>query len=78
MSYMFSVCHANSILYYLLSAFYLLHNAHQLPRVLGHLICEGADAVGHVQNGCTDLICFSFKNCVLKEKLDYKCGSHRK
>lgn len=66
---MFSVCHANSILYYLLPAFYLLHNAHQLPRILGHLVCEGTDAVGHVQNGCPDLISFSLKNSVLKGKL---------
>lgn len=66
---MFSVRHANSILYYLLSTFYLLHDAHQLPRVLGHLVREGADAVGHVQNGCTDLISFSLKNSVLKRKL---------
>lgn len=58
-SYMLSVCHASSILYYLLSTFYLLHDAHQLPRVLRHFVRKGADAVGHVQNGCTDLISFS-------------------
>lgn len=68
-SYMFSVCHANAVLYYLLSALYLLHDAHQLPRVLGHFVCEGADAVGHVQNGGTDLIRFSLKNSMLKRKL---------
>lgn len=66
---MFSVCHANSVLYYLLSTFYLLHDAHKLPRVLGHFVCEGADAVGHVQNGCTDLIRFSLKNSMLEIKL---------
>lgn len=65
---MFSVRHANAVLDYLLSAFYLLHDAHQLPGVLGHFVCEGADAVGHVQNGCTDLIRFSLKNSVLKRK----------
>lgn len=68
LSYMFSVCHANSVLYYLLSAFYLLHDAHQLPRVLGHFVREGADAVGHVQDGCTDLIRFRLKNSVLERK----------
>lgn len=66
---MFSVCHANSVLHYLLSTFDLLHDAHQLPRVLRHFVCEGADAVGHVQNGGADLIGFSLQNCVLKRKL---------
>lgn len=69
MSYVFSVRHADSILHYLLSAFYLLHDAHQLPRVLGHLVCKSADAVGHVQNGCADLISFTLKNRVLEGKL---------
>ena len=65
---MFSVRHAYSVLYYLLSTLYLLHDAHQLPGVLGHFICEGADAVGHVQNGRPDLIRFSLKNSVLKKR----------
>lgn len=69
LSYMFSVCHAYSILNYLLATFYLLHNAHQLPRVLGHLLCEGSDTVGHVQNGCTNLIGFSLKNSMLLGKI---------
>lgn len=63
---MFCVCHANSVLYYLLATFYLLHDAHQLPRVLGHFVREGADAVGHVQNGCADLIGFCLKNSMLE------------
>lgn len=66
---MFSVCHANSVLYDLLSTFDLLHDAHQLPRVLGHFVCEAADAVGHVQDGCTDLVGFSLKNSVLEREL---------
>lgn len=69
LSYMFSVCHAYSILNYLLATFYLLHDAHQLPRVLGHLLCEGSDTVGHVQNGCTNLIGFSLKNSMLLGKI---------
>lgn len=62
---MFGVCHPNFVFDYLLSTFYLLHDAHQLPGVLGHLVCEGADAVGHVQNGRTDLISFCLKNSML-------------
>lgn len=69
LSYMFSVCHAYSILNYLLATFYLLHDAHQLPRVLGHLLCEGSDTVGHVENGCTNLIGFSLKNGMLLGKI---------
>lgn len=65
---MLSVRHAYSILNDLLATFYLLHNAHQLPRVLGYLVCEGSDTVGHVQNGCTNLIGFSLENSMLPGK----------
>ncbi len=65
---MFSVRHANSVLHYLLSTLYLLHDADQLPRVLGYFVCKGADAVGHVQDGCTDLVSFSLKNSMLERK----------
>lgn len=63
---MFSVCHADSILHYLLSTLYLLHNSHQLPRILGYFVCESLDAVSHVQNGGTDLISFTFKKSMLE------------
>lgn len=65
---MFGVSHADPILHYLLSSLYLLYDAHQLPGVLRHFLCEGADAVGHVQNRCTDLIGFTLKDSMLKRQ----------
>lgn len=67
---MFGVRHPNSVLHYLLSTFYLLHDAHQLPRVLGYFVCKGADAVGHVQDGCTDLVSFCLQNGVLERQMN--------
>lgn len=67
---MFSVCHANAILHYLFAALYLLHDAHQLPGVLGYFVREGADAVGHVQDGRTDLVGLRLQKSVLKRKCD--------
>lgn len=63
---MFGVRHADSILHDLLPSFDLLHDANQLPRVLGHFIGEGADAVGHIQNGRSDLISFRLQDGVLR------------
>lgn len=65
LTHVFSVRHAHSVLDDLLPALYLLHDSHQLPRVLGHFVCERADAVGHVQDGRTDLIGFRLQDGVL-------------
>lgn len=67
-SHVFRVRHADAVLDYLLPALYLLNDSHQLPRVLRHLICEGADTVGHVQNGGADLVCFGFQESMLEIK----------
>lgn len=67
---MLGVRHAYAILHDLFSSFYLLHDAHQLPGVLGHFVCEAADAVGHVQDRSSDLIGLRLKESVLKEKND--------
>lgn len=69
---MLRVRHADAVLHDLLSAFYLLHDAHQLPGVLGHFVREGADAVGHVQDGGADLVRLGLQNGVLKEKKEMK------
>lgn len=66
-THVFSVRHAHSVLYDLLPTLYLLHDSQQFPRVLGHFVCEGADAVGHVQDGRADLIGLGFQNGVLGE-----------
>lgn len=65
---MFRVRHADAVLYYLLPALDLLHDAHQLPGILGHLVCERSDAVGHVQDGRTDLVGFRFQKRVLHRR----------
>ena len=71
-SHVFRVRHADTVLDYLLSALYLLNDSHQLPGVFRHLVCEGADTVCHVQNGCADLVCFSFKKSVLEMKPEHR------
>lgn len=65
---MLGVRHAHSVLYDLLSTLDLLHDAHQLPGVLGYFVCEGADAVGHVQDGRSDLVGLRLQESVLQEK----------
>lgn len=67
MTHVFSVRHAHAVLYDLLPALNLLHDSHQLPRVLGHFVCEGADAVGHVQDGRANLIGFGLQDGVLRD-----------
>lgn len=65
---MFGVRHAHAVLHDLLSAFNLLHDSHQLPGVLRHFVREGADAVGHVQDGRADLIGFRLQDGVLRDR----------
>jgi len=67
-SHMLGVLHADAVLHDQLAALDLLHDAHQLPRVLGHFVREGADAVGHVQDGGADLIRFVLEDRVLRKK----------
>lgn len=64
-TYVLRVGHADPVLHDLLPTLDLLHDAHQLARVLRHLLGECADAVRHVQDGCTDLIGFSLQHCML-------------
>lgn len=70
-SHMFCVRHADTVLDDLLSTLYLLNDSHQLPGVFRHLVCEGPDAVCHVQNGGADLVCFRFKESMLEMKPEH-------
>lgn len=65
---MFCMSHSHSVLYDLFSSLNLLHDAHQLPGILGHFLSESADAVRHVQDGRPNLVGFSFQNCMLGKK----------
>ena len=62
---MFSVGHPDAVLHHLLPSLDLLHDAHELAGVVGHLLCEGADAVGHVQDGRADLVGFRLQQAML-------------
>lgn len=71
-SHVFCVRHAHAVLHDLLSAFYLLDDSHQLAGVFRHLVGEGPDAVGHVQDGRADLVGFSFKKSMLEMKPEHR------